>query len=360
MTETTPSAHNSSPDHITLCHTLKGHTKEVLSLAWSPDGTRLASGAADGTMRLWDRRSGAPLYTSEGDIGSGIAAEWSPDGTRLLSWAADSSIRLWDGKSVTLLHELVEDEHQDYIYPVQWSPNGIWLTSRSVDGTVCLWNGINGRLVTVLGTNMGDVFWSPDGTRLASCYAKWTRTTQVRDASSGQSLQLLHLKINAWKLEWSPDGKQLASCFHDSKVRLWKSESGELLHTLRGHKSSVYSLAWSPDGTRLASGSSDRTVRLWERGSGQPLHTLERHNNEVRSLAWSPNGMWLASGTYSPDSDAEVRIWHTSIWQLLALLPVQSRWAPFAWHPTPALLATAAPSSGDICLWQLDGDLNPI
>jgi WD40 repeat protein len=356
MAEITPSARNPSPDHITLCHTLRGHTKEILSLAWSPDGTRLASGSADGTLRLWEGSSGTPLFTSEDYMGWGIEVQWSPGGTRLLSWASDYGIRLWDGRSVTLLHELGREEHPvhlDYIHPVQWSPNGIWLTSRSVEGTVCLWNGINGKLVSILGRNMGDVFWSPDGTQLAS-YA--TETMQVWDESSGQSLQILQRGTNAWLLEWSPDGKQLASGFKDGEVRLWESDSGKLLHILRGHRGWVRSLAWSPDGTQLASGSSDRTVGLWDGRSGQSLGTLEKHNNEVKLLAWSPDGMWLASGTYSPDAETEVRIRHTSTWQLLAIFPVRARWASFAWHPSLPLLATAALSSGEICLWQLDGE----
>lgn len=378
MTEITPSAHNPSPDHITLYHTLRGHTKEVLSVAWSPDGTRLASGSADGTMRLWDGRSGELLYTSQDDMGWGILVQWSPDGTRLLSWASDYGIRLWDGKSVALLHELArKGEHLDYIDPVQWSPNGIWLTSRSIDGTVCLWNGTNGKLVSILGRNMSDVFWSPDGARLASCTAETTTsrspdgkrlamhtaetTTQLWDESCGQSLQILQRNLHAWFLAWSPDGKQLASCFKDGEVRLRESDSGKLRHTLWGHKGSVYSLAWSPDGTRLASGSSDRTVRLWDGSSGRSLSTLKGHNSEVRAVRWSPNGIWLASGTYLRDTEAEVRIWNTSTWQLLATLPTRSRWAPCAWHPSLPLLATPAPSLGDLCLWQLDGeaDLTP-
>jgi WD40 repeat protein len=77
--------------------------------------------------------------------------------------------------------------------------------------------------------------------------------------------------------EWSPDGKTLASGGVDNTVKLWDTESGQLLRTLSGHANAVRSVAWSPDGKTLASGSHDHTVKLWEAGNGQLLYALTPH-----------------------------------------------------------------------------------
>ena len=118
--------------------TLEGHTDWVLSVAFSPDGTRLASGSWDGTILLWDVASGEPTTTLEGHTGSVLSVAFSPDGTRLASGSLDGTVRLWDvasGEPTTTL-----EGHTGSVLSVAFSPDGTRLASGSWDGTILLWD----------------------------------------------------------------------------------------------------------------------------------------------------------------------------------------------------------------------------
>jgi hypothetical protein len=104
-------------------------------------------------------------------------------------------------------------------------------------------------------------------------------------------------------MAFSPDGTRLASGSFDKTVRVWDAQTGQELHTFRGHNNWVTTVAFSPDGTRLVSGGVDHTVKVWDVASGQELRTF-RHESLVGTVAFSPDGMRLASG-----SDGTVRVW---------------------------------------------------
>ncbi len=149
---------------------------------------------------------------------------------------------------------------------------------------------------------------------------------------------------------WSPDGTRLASASDDTTVRIWRAADGALLQTLTGHTDWVRDVAWSLDGTRLASASHDGTVRIWRAADGALRHTLTGHTKAVVEVVWSPDGTWLASAS----DDATVRLWAPHTGQCCAVLPADG----VAIHPTrPDLLATrrrVTDSAHDIDLWELD------
>jgi hypothetical protein len=103
----------------------------------------------------------------------------------------------------------------------------------------------------------------------------------------------------------SPDGQTLASESWNHTIKLWNLASSQELHTLIGHKGTVYSLAISPDGQTLASGSADHTIKLWNCVTGRELRTLTGHAAGVHSVAFSPDGQTLASGSI----DKTIKIW---------------------------------------------------
>ena len=117
--------------------TLEGHTEPVWSVAFSPDGTRLASGSSGGGVRLWDVASGEPTATLEGHTEPVWSVAFSPDGTRLASGSSGGGVRLWDvasGKPITTL-----EGHTSWVLSVAFSPDGTRLASGSGDGTILLW-----------------------------------------------------------------------------------------------------------------------------------------------------------------------------------------------------------------------------
>ncbi len=78
---------------------LTGHTGAVLAVAWSPDSTRLLTGGADGTVRVWDATTAQPLHQATGHTGAVWSVAWSPDSTRLLTGGTDGTVRVWDATS---------------------------------------------------------------------------------------------------------------------------------------------------------------------------------------------------------------------------------------------------------------------
>ena len=148
---------------------LQGHTGAVHGLAFAPDGEMLASGAQDGTVRLWRVDDGTLLRTLAGHTGDVFSVGFSPDGKTLASGAADNSVRLWRVDDGKLLHTL--DEHTGAVRSVAFAPDGKTLASGAADDTVQLWQVNDGKLLRTLAGHTGGVYsvaFAPDGKTLAS------------------------------------------------------------------------------------------------------------------------------------------------------------------------------------------------
>lgn len=108
-------------------------------------------------------------------------------------------------------------------------------------------------------------------------------------------------------MAFSPDGKTLATASYDTAIKLWNTDTGTELRTLKEHSDSVYAISFSKDGTLLASAAADRAVKIWNVASGKLLYTFGEPTDWVYAVTWSPDGKHLAAA----GADKSIRIWET-------------------------------------------------
>ncbi len=299
----------------------------VQSIAFSPDGSTLASCSDDKTIKLWDINSGELKTTLTGHIWTVYSIAFSPDGSTLASCSSDNTIKLWDINSGELKNTLTG--HSDSVSSITFSPDGSTLASCSNDKTIKLWDINSGELKNTL---TGHLSWvnsiacSPDGSTLASCSED--ETIKLWDINSGEVKNTLPGRpyTGHSSIAFSPDGSTLASCSKDETIKLWDINSGELKNTLTGHLSWVYSIAFSPDGSTLASCSFDKTIKLWDINSGELKNTLTRHSDSVKAIAFSPDGSTLASYSLkigSPSDETTIKLWKSASLNLSKQEPVK-------------------------------------
>jgi serine/threonine protein kinase len=289
-------------------YTLKGHSSDVNSVSFSPDGEMLVTGSDDRTIKLWNLRTKQEIRTFKGHSSWIYAIAISPDGQIIASGSADKTIKLWNLNTGTYIRTL--KGHSDSVASVAFSPDGKLLASSSLDKTIKLWNlQTNKEIRTLTGHSqtVASVAFSPDGKLLAS--GSWDKTIKLWNLNTGTDIRTFtgHSDL-VLSIAFSPDGQQLASGSKDKTIKLWNLNTLKEIRTLTGHDDKVTSVAYirSSDSVILASGSNDNTIKLWDIATGGQIRTLKKDSGYIYAIAISPDGRTIASGG---SADNIIKIW---------------------------------------------------
>ena len=332
-------------------------TLEGFSTSFSPDGSLLATGLFDGTVKLWDVGTKEYIATLEGHPDAVWSLSFSPDGSLLATGSSDSTVKLWNVQTKESIATL--EGHRWEVTSVSFSPDGLLLVSESF-GTIKLWDvGTQENIVTLEG---GVALFSPGGSLLAFLSIDGIKLWDVGIQENIATLEG-HTDV-AWSvgLSFSLDGSLLASGSSDGTIKLWNVATQENIATLEGHTSQIFSMSFSPDGMLLASLSQSGAVNLWDVETKEHTTLSQGKYTEAfgsHLVSFSPDGSLLAFAL----GDA-VALWDVKKGSLISLLegyvfPGDTPIHFVSFSPDGTLLASVAFIFNTIKLWDVGAHITP-
>jgi len=326
----------------------------ITSVAWSPEGGRLAAASVSGQVAIYDMAQGRAIHLLEQAHADGCdALAWRPDGQALATAGRDGAWKIWDAVEGKVLVEhkagAMWAEH------LAWSPKAIgergYLLALGAGNKVSLWNeqGASVGEAMTFPRTVTDVAWVLGGTTLA---VATSAGVSLRDPLTGKEERNFASNDPILNMAFSPSGKWLMTGNQDCSVHVWNTDNNTEMH-MRGYAAKVRQLAWHRGSRWLAAGGGD-VVSVWDcsgRGpEGRTPTLLEWHPDQISALHYQPEGDWLASGA----RDGSVAVWSpTQRQSLIGGVKISSGVTRIAWSPDGKLFA-ATGEGGEVQLLTVE------
>lgn len=336
--------------------TLAGHTAWVKAVAFRPpEGQWLASGATNGDIIFWDVSTGAKLGNLSGN-GSVNTVAFSPDG-RWFACGNEKEIKLWDLKGwdlTTKRQPRTLSGHSGAVNIIAFSADSKWLASGSSDRTVKIWDVATGRDVETLKGHTDSITslaFSPDG--------QWL-------ATSGVDARIKLWKVGVWSeqpwqmtaaaqvfaMAFDPESRKLVSADLHHQIKLHEVQTGQALRTIDNpvKDDGAIAIAFSGDARWLATSTGDKTIKLRDVDTGREVHNLRTHSYGVYAIAFSPGGRWFATG----GQENSLKLWEVATGRELRTLeyPNSGYVKSVAFSPDEKWLASGD-RSGNLTVWDV-------
>ena len=333
-----------------------GHTRDVISAHFSPDGKHVVSASTDGIIRIWDTTNGLCVKTLERQYENFNFAEYTPDGRFIITTSDNGRACLWDVETWNIVKTFL-NERLEYrkIISACLSPDGKYFAFVPLsDKTIQVYglstdNYFYKELKTI--SDINSVAFNPDGKNIVA--ATSSGKIEIWDWGKGECVNTLDATSTSYNsVCYSPDGKSIVTASVDSLVRIWNVESGKCTKMLRGHNGPVLSASYSHDGKYVVSSSKDGTVRIWV---GEH-RVLEGHNGIVFSASFSPDDKYVVSAS----GDQTIGLWCLNVEEsIFKTSPNSLRYSNFSPDGKHVICRIKDYDSSDkyaLCIWDIESN----
>ncbi|KIJ14778.1 hypothetical protein PAXINDRAFT_169460, partial [Paxillus involutus ATCC 200175] len=295
-------------NHRVPVQVFEGDENMVVCVRFYPDENKLVSGSRDGTLRIWDRKTGAVLEVLSGHTTTVCDVDVSQDGKMVVSGSHDKTIRIWDGESGEAMH--VFEGHEDGVWSVEFSRDSTRVMSGSWDGTVQVLSVETGERAfepIQCHDSVRCVRYSPSGDRIAS----GASGLQIWDAATGSGILSIRRDLSevalVTSLVWTADSNHIIGDCGDTYITLWDSHNGDQLRTWKAydHANMITTFSLSPTGTHLVTSNwLEKRAFVFDISTGEQVAVF-KHARRSHGIAYSPSGKYIATGC----RDTKVYVW---------------------------------------------------
>jgi WD40 repeat protein len=329
--------------------------KQTTAIAFSSDGSQIALGSADGTVRLLWANGQEKSIVLNGHTFAVWSVAFSPKSDRLATASWDGTIKIWDAATGNELGKY--KKHDESVSVLAFAPDGGGFISAGLDGRLNYWTpdvpAISPQ--ATIGRYPGQVWvatFSPDGRQLLTGGANhalvmWDMTDR-KQLWSRKSHQVTRCAA------FSPDGQICATGGDDGKIDIWDCASGEKRTTLQRHPGAVSAVVFSPDGAILVSACDGKVIKHWDVASLTETHDWRGPKEQIYCAAISPDGRILATGggNWASNVPGELVLWDMTDGTHVNLAAHRLSIWTVAFSPDGKRLATAS-SDGTVKIWDI-------